>query len=297
MEQFIAETADKNLRLDHFLTVKVPHLSRSRLQALVKDGHVKVNGEQAISKHKLREGEVVTIEEPEVISSTMVGEDISLEVLFEDDDLIVLNKPAGLVVHPGPGHSGGTLVNALLHHCGGLSAIGGEERPGIVHRLDKETSGCIVAAKNDFTHQSLAAQFADRQVRKVYLALARGHVVRRAGSITAPIGRHRVNRQKMAVDTRGDGREAHTDWKVLAELACGTLVECTLHSGRTHQIRVHLQYLGNPILGDELYGQRGNFTRQMLHAWKLGFAHPRDGRALDFVAPIPEDFRAVGVTI
>jgi 23S rRNA pseudouridine1911/1915/1917 synthase len=239
----------------------------------------------------------VTIEEPEVVASTMEGEDIALEILFEDEDLIVLNKPPGLVVHPGPGHSGGTLVNALLHHCGGLSAIGGEERPGIVHRLDKETSGCIVAAKNDFTHQSLAMQFSERHVRKVYLALARGHVARRAGSITAPIGRHRVNRQKMAVDTRGEGREAHTDWRVLGELACGTLVECTLHTGRTHQIRVHLKYLGNPILGDELYGQRGNFTRQMLHAWKLGFAHPRDGRALDFVAPVPEDFRAAGVTI
>jgi 23S rRNA pseudouridine1911/1915/1917 synthase len=229
-----------------------------------------------------------------VIASENLPEDIALEILFEDDDLIVINKPAGLVVHPAPGHAGGTLVNALLHHCTSLSGIGGVERPGIVHRLDKETSGCLVAAKNDAAHQSLTEQFAGREVRKIYLAICAGILKKKKGTINVPLGRHPVHRQKMGIRVR-DGREAVTDWLVLAALPCGTLVRCTLHTGRTHQIRVHMKHLGHPVVGDEVYGKRAGFARQLLHAWKLGFSHPGTGIPLDFTAPIPPDFLAAGV--
>jgi 23S rRNA pseudouridine1911/1915/1917 synthase len=216
-------------------------------------------------------------------------------VLFEDDDLIVLNKPAGLVVHPAAGNWTGTLVNALLHHCHGLSSIGGEQRPGIVHRLDKETSGCLVVAKNDAAHQALAKQFAGREVTKIYLALAAGKFARLSGTIEAPIGRHPVLRKKMTVMLEGRGRASKTGYRVLLTLPMGTLVECTLHTGRTHQIRVHLKHLGHPVLGDDVYGKRGSFARQMLHAWRLGFIHPRTAERLNFESPIPPDFVEAGV--
>ena len=293
METFQVEKG--GMRLDHFITEQVPHLSRSRLQALIKDGHIKVNGQLARTSVKLRTGDKIEFDEPEVIASTTEAEDIPLAVLYEDDDLIVINKPAGLVVHPAVGHSSGTLVNALLHHCDELSGIGGVERPGIVHRLDKETSGCLVAAKNDLAHQALIAQFSGREVTKIYLAIAAGKFPRREGLIDAPIGRHRVHRQKMAVVKDDQGREARTGWKVLAEVPAGTLVQCTLHTGRTHQIRVHLKHLGHPLLGDTVYGKPAGFARQMLHAWKLGFTHPRTGAPVQCVAPVPADFLEAGV--
>lgn len=280
-------------RLDHFLAAQLPALSRARLQALVKSGHITLNGAVARSSAKLKVGDRVSVTEPPPEPSEVTAQDIPLSVLFEDDDLIVIDKPAGLVVHPAVGHRDGTLVNALLHHCEELSGVGGVERPGIVHRLDKETSGCLVVAKNDTTHRALVEQFAERDVTKVYLTLAAGRFRWKSGDIQQPIGRHRSNRQKMAVDERG--KPAHTGWRVLQELPCGTLVECTLHTGRTHQIRVHLKHLGHPVLGDEVYGKRGDFTRQMLHAWKLGFTHPRTGERLNFVSPIPPDFREAGV--
>jgi 23S rRNA pseudouridine1911/1915/1917 synthase len=295
METFTAGPDIK--RLDHFMAEHVPRLSRSRLQALIKDGHILVNGAAARASDKLRTGDTVTFDEPPVIASTTEAEDIALAVLYEDDDLIVINKPAGLVVHPAVGHSNGTLVNALLFHCDELSGIGGVERPGIVHRLDKETSGCLVAAKNDLAHQALVQQFAGREVTKIYLAIASGRFAKKSGLVDAPIGRHRVHRQKMAVVREGEGREARTGWRVLADLPAGTLVECTLHTGRTHQIRVHLKHLGHPLLGDSVYGKPAGFARQMLHAWKLGFTHPRSGKRIDCIAPIPEDFRAAGVQI
>ena len=293
METFTAEPGAR--RLDHFIAEQVPRLSRSRLQALIKDGHILVNGTAARASDKLRAGDVVTFDEPPALPSTTEAEDIALTVLFEDDDLIVINKPPGLVVHPAVGHRTGTLVNALLHHCAELSGIGGVERPGIVHRLDKETSGCLVAAKNDLAHQSLVEQFAGREVVKIYLAIASGRFARKQGIVDAPIGRHRVHRQKMAVARENEGREARTSWRVLEELPAGTLVECTLHTGRTHQIRVHLKHLGHPLLGDSVYGKPAGFDRQMLHAWKLGFTHPRTGKRIDCTAPVPEDFRAAGV--
>ena len=229
----------------------------------------------------------------------LVPEKVALFVLFEDDDLIVINKPAGISVHPGAGRKSGTLVNALLSHCKDLSGIGGKERPGIVHRLDKETSGCLVVAKNDFAHNDLARQFASRTIDKIYLTLVAGKLRRASGSIVAPIARHRVHRKKMMIAREG-GRMARTDFKVVRTGREASLLECRLHSGRTHQIRVHLQHLGYPILGDTVYGGRraGQFSRQMLHAWKLGFDHPRGKRRMDFEAPLPEDFaKAISVVI
>ncbi len=282
-------------RLDQFLASNVPALSRVRLQDLIKSGHVTLNGSATKPGARLRTGDAIRLTEPPATPVETAAEDIALEVLFEDDDLIVINKPAGLVVHPAAGNWSGTLVNALLHHCPALSGIGGEQRPGIVHRLDKETSGCLVAAKNDLAHQALARQFAGREVTKIYLALAAGKLARRSGVIEAPINRHPVQRKKMTVVPAGRGREAKTSYRVLAELPQGTLVECTLHSGRTHQIRVHLKHLGNPVLGDELYGKRAGFARQMLHAWRLGFAHPRTNEKMNFESPIPPDFVEAGV--
>jgi len=293
--EFVAEAGDAGSRLDHFLASRIGDLSRSRIQSLMGEGHVIVDGQPRLRSCKVRAGERIVLTVPPPIASENLPEDIALEILHEDEDLIVINKPPGLVVHPAPGHSGGTLVNALLHHCAELSGIGGVERPGIVHRLDKETSGCLVAAKNDAAHQSLTEQFAGREVRKIYLAIVTGRIAKKKGAINVALGRHPVHRQKMGVLLRGGGREAVTDWLVLAELPCGTLVQCTLHTGRTHQIRVHMKHLGHPLLGDVVYGKRAGFPRQMLHAWKLGFSHPRTQKRLDFSAPIPPDFIAAGV--
>jgi 23S rRNA pseudouridine1911/1915/1917 synthase len=262
---FQVELPNSGDRLDHFLASNVNGLSRSRLQDLIKQGHVKLNGLIVKPGARLRAGDSIILREPPPIPSNAEAEDIALRVLFEDEDLIVIDKPPGLVVHPAAGHQTGTLVNALLHHCQTLSGIGGEQRPGIVHRLDKDTSGCLVAAKSDSAHQALARQFAGREVTKIYLALAAGRFARRSGVIEESIGRHPVQRKKMAIVTRG--RAARTDYRVLADIEGGALVECTLHTGRTHQIRVHLKHLGHPVLGDEVYGRRGAYPRQMLHAW------------------------------
>ena len=292
--QFRVET-EAGARLDQFLVSAAPGFSRARIQDLIKGGHVTLNGASAKASARVRAGDVVILTEPPPKPTETVAEEIALDVLFEDDDLIVINKPAGLVVHPAAGNWSGTLVNALLHHCRSLSGIGGEQRPGIVHRLDKETSGCLVAAKNDSAHQALVRQFAGREVTKIYLALAAGKFARQSGVIETTIGRHPVQRKKMAVLPEGCGRAAKTSYRVLRELSAGTLVECTLHTGRTHQIRVHLKHLGHPLLGDELSGRRAGFARQMLHAWRLGFVHPRSGERLNFESPIPPDFVEAGV--
>lgn len=280
------------VRLDRYLALALPQFSRSRLQALIRAGAVHLRGATARPREIVHSDDVVRLEEPEVEEIDDRPEEIPLDILFEDDDLLVLNKPPGLVVHPGAGNPTHTLVNALLHHCPTLSGIGGKQRPGIVHRLDKETSGCLVVAKNDLTHQSLAHQFAEREVTKIYLALVAGTLPRTRGTIEAAIARHRVHRQKMAVDERR-GRAARTDYKVRQKGDGVSLVECALHSGRTHQIRVHLQHLGHPIIGDTLYGKKGGAPRQMLHAWKLGFTHPRTNERQLFEAPLSEDFRAL----
>jgi len=295
--EFLVELAAAGARLDQFLAGAVPGLSRARIQDLIKTGHVTLNGASAKASARLRTGDAITLNEPPPTPVDTVAEEIALDVLFEDDDLVVINKPAGLVVHPAAGNWSGTLVNALLHHCPALSGIGGEQRPGIVHRLDKETSGCLVAAKNDMAHQALARQFAGREVTKIYLALAAGKFARKSGVIEAAIGRHPMQRKKMTVVASGRGRAATTGYRVLRELPVGTLVECTLHTGRTHQIRVHLKHLGHPVLGDEVYGKRAGFARQMLHAWRLGFVHPRTGERVNFESPIPPDFVEAGVHV
>jgi 23S rRNA pseudouridine1911/1915/1917 synthase len=289
--EFIVKETDAGARLDRFLADSANEFSRSRIQALIRDGFVTVNGAPPRARDIVRAGDRMVLVEPPLQAIDLVPEKIALSVLFEDNDLIVINKPAGMSVHPGAGRNSGTLVNALLSHCKNLSGIGGKERPGIVHRLDKETSGCLAAAKNDFAHLELSRQFAARTVDKIYLALVAGKVRAKSGAIVAPIARHRVHRKKMAIAREG-GREARTDFKVVRSGGEASLLECRLHSGRTHQIRVHLQHLGHPILGDVVYGGRraGNFSRQMLHAWKLGLDHPRTKERMHFEAPLPEDF-------
>ena len=290
MIELIVPNEHAGSRLDRYLALALPQFSRSRLQALIRAGDVRLRDEPARPRETVQTGDVVRLIEPALEKVEDLAEEIPLEILFEDDDLLVLNKPPGLVVHPGAGNQTHTLVNALLHHCTTLSGIGGKQRPGIVHRLDKDTSGCLVVAKNDPAHQELARQFAEREVKKIYLALVAGSLKRPRGTIEAAIGRHKVQRKKMAVDERR-GRAAKTEYRVLQTGNGMSLVECALHSGRTHQIRVHLHHLGHPIIGDSLYGKKGGASRQMLHAWKLGFNHPQTKERLFFEAPIPEDFR------
>jgi 23S rRNA pseudouridine1911/1915/1917 synthase len=278
-------------RLDRYLAAALPEFSRSRLQTLIRAGEVELQGQKVRTRETVRRGDVVRLRIAPAREIETKAEEIPLEILFEDDDLLVLNKPAGLVVHPGAGNLAHTLVNALLHHCPNLSGIGGKQRPGIVHRLDKETSGCLVVAKNDMAHRALARQFADRKVTKIYLAIVSGTPKRAGGTIEAPIGRHPQQRKKMHVDPCR-GRAAKTEYRVLQSLGEISLVECVLHSGRTHQIRVHLHHLGHSVIGDAVYGRKGTAPRQMLHAWKLGFTHPRTGEAMLFEAKIPEDFQA-----
>jgi len=279
-------------RLDRFLADHLPDFSRSRIQAVIRAGKVLHNGEPARPSEPVRSGDVVTWLEPETLPcETAVAEDLPLEILYEDEALIVVNKAAGMVVHPGAGNLEGTLVSALLHHCKDLSGIGGVERPGIVHRLDKETSGCLVVAKTDAAHRALSLRFADREVKKTYLALT-GRTPRfRHGTIDAPIARHAVHRHKMSISTNGRGRDAVTTYRVVATVDNLCLIECHPQTGRTHQIRVHLKHLGCPILGDPVYGRRENFTRHMLHAWKLEFPHPLDERPMAFEATPPDAFR------
>ena len=279
------------LRLDRFLALALPAFSRARLQTLIRDGFVRLNGKKPRPRDPVRAGDAVELEEPEIEKVEAQPEQIALEIIFEDDDLLVLNKPAGIVMHPGAGHQQHTLVNALLAHCKNLSGIGGKERPGIVHRLDKETSGCLVVAKNDATHRDLSRQFAARTMTKIYLALVAGRLRKSTGVIDKAIARHPVHRQKMSI-ARRQGRSAKTEYRVLRTGNDMSLLECTLHSGRTHQIRVHLHHLGHPVLGDKLYGGKraGDFSRQMLHAWKLAFRHPRSGDEMSFEAPVPPDF-------
>jgi len=285
------------LRIDHFLSSELSEISRSRIQNLIKSGFVLLNNHPVKAGTKIKGGDRIEFNEPPPVPANTEAENISLSVLHEDDDIVVLNKAAGMVVHPAAGNREHTLVNALLHHCKTLSVIGGVERPGIVHRLDKDTSGCMVVAKNDFSHQALSKQFAGRDVLKIYLAIAAGILKRKEGLIETAIGRHPVHRKKMAVVDPARGRTAKTGYRLLSQLETGSLVECTLHTGRTHQIRVHLKHIGHPLLGDALYGskQTASCPRQMLHSWKLGFHHPCTGQWMQFQAPIPEEFRNLGV--
>lgn len=292
-------TDAQSQRLDVFLATKLADLSRSKIQNLIKDGHILLNGKITKSRVPLKNGDDITLNIPsEPDPLALLPQDIPLEILFEDEDLIVLNKAPGLVVHPAEGNPDGTLVNALLHHTGGkLSGIEDKDniRPGIVHRLDKDTSGCLVAAKTIAAHQSLVHQFADRETAKLYLAVAQSTPKEAHQTVFNNIGRHPVNRQRMAVVNPGSGKAAITDFHLLHPAADGTaLLLCALHTGRTHQIRVHTQYLGLPLLGDPLYAkptrQKRQSGRLMLHAWRLGFTHPTSGKWLQNEAPIPAEF-------
>jgi 23S rRNA pseudouridine1911/1915/1917 synthase len=291
IELFVSAN-EARLRLDQFLAKQLPEFSRSRLQQLIRDGFVRLNNATSRPSQIVRAGDMIELTEPPLAKIETLPEPIPLEILFEDNDLIVINKPAGLVVHPGAGHREHTLVNALLNHCTTLSGIGGKERPGIVHRLDKETSGALVVAKNDAAHRALSKQFAERTVEKIYLALVAGKLRKPAGVIEENIARHPVHRQRMSA-TAPCGRAAKTEYRVVRSGDRASLVECRLHSGRTHQIRVHLHHVGHPVLGDKVYAPRiaKDFPRQMLHAWKLGFRHPRTEEWKHFEAPLPGDFK------
>jgi len=296
MEIRVIEPGAAQQRLDHFLQSRVPDLSRTRIQALIKSGHIRLNGFPAKPNTTLKTGDNIEVTVPEPKPVPAAPQDIRIEILYEDEHLVVVNKPAGLVVHPGAGNPDGTLVNALLHHCGNLSGIGGELRPGIVHRLDKETSGCLVAAKHDLAHTRLTHVFSGRRVTKIYLAAVNGIPAAESGRIENRIGRHPVDRKRMTVLTHADaGKEAVTEWRRLSIHRGCALLECRLLTGRTHQIRVHMrESLKTPILGDRIYGQLNRqilqMPRLMLHAWKLAFEHPITGAALGFEAAIPDEF-------
>ena len=286
-------TADRaGERADAFLARSVPDLTRSAAQRLLEEGAVTVNGAAVKKNYKTTPGDqvVFTLPDPEPID--VQPQDIPLEVVYEDADVIVVNKPVGMVVHPAPGHPDGTLVNALLHHCAGsLSGIGGQLRPGIVHRIDRDTSGLIIAAKNDAAHACLAAQLSGHTLARTYECLAVGNFKEDSGTVDAPIGRHRTDRKKMAVVP--DGRRAVTHWEVIARYQGVTHLRCRLETGRTHQIRVHLAYIGHPILGDTVYGAKKpvpGLTGQCLHATGLQFLHPSTGEKITLTCPLPEEF-------
>lgn len=283
-------TAELTGRIDKQLGHHFKQFSRSQIQRWIEDGHVKVNDQPVKSKYKLAVGDVVTItpEKPKKID--LVPENIPLDIVYEDDDVIVVNKPQGMVVHPAPGHPDHTLVNALLYHSP-LSTINGEFRPGIVHRIDKDTSGLLMVAKNDMAHRSLAAQLKAKTNEREYVALVHGVIKEDQGTIDAPLGRSPKDRKKQAVVA--DGRHAVTHFKVLKRYRHYTLVSCRLETGRTHQIRVHMKYIGHPLAGDPLYGPRKTLpgNGQYLHARLLGFKHPRTGKQLTFTAPLPPYFQ------
>lgn len=305
-ETFTIEKTLPRVRLDAFLRERYPAISRGAIQRLIENGDIQVNGKIVKPSLPPRAGDIVSVHWPQAVPATAQPEAISIEVLYEDKDLVIVNKAPGIVVHPAAGNEAGTLVNALLHHCRGeLSGVGGVQRPGIVHRLDKDTSGCLIVAKHDAAHLSLTRQFAGRDVRKVYEAILCGILPRRSGEIRVPIARHPSHRKRMAV-VEG-GREAWTSFRVIELLKAATHVEAELHTGRTHQIRVHFQHLGFPILGDITYGQRQSSRmreltgyaaqRQMLHARSIEFVHPTSGKRVRFEAPLPVDFSAALVAL
>lgn len=287
------ETAGE--RLDKALSSEYEELSRSFLQKLIKEGAVYVNGKAVRPSRILAEGDIVGFELPEPETLKIEPQDIPLDVLYEDEDVILINKPRGMVVHPAPGHPDGTLVNALLYHCkGSLSGINGVLRPGIVHRIDRDTTGVIIACKNDNAHKSLADQLKVHSITRRYTALVRGGFKEEEGTVDAPIGRSPKDRMKMAVTE--DGKRAVTHFRVLERFSGYTLIECRLETGRTHQIRVHMTYLGHPLAGDPVYGTGKDpfaCAGQMLHARVFGFVHPRTGAYMEFEAPLPADFEAV----
>lgn len=282
---------DAGTRVDVFLADELDDLTRSHIQKLIGEGRLTVNGQPVKANYKVKAGDTLRLLVPPPIDLNVRPENIPLDIRYEDEDLVVVNKPRGMVVHPAAGNYSGTLVNALLYHCRNLSGINGVMRPGIVHRLDKDTSGLLVVAKNDKAHLSLANQIKNRTVNRRYIALVHGNITTERGTVDAPIGRHPVRRKEMAVIE--GGRHAVTHFAVLERFAAYTLVEAKLETGRTHQIRVHMAYISHPVVGDPVYGPKSNpfgVDGQLLHAKILGFTHPRTGQYLEFSADIPEIF-------
>jgi len=298
---FPVDSATAGQRLDRFLAEALAQeeITRSRLKGLIREGNVVVDGASRKAGYVVRSGDEVTVILPVPKESVLAGQEVPFLILYEDDAIVVLSKPPGVVVHPACGHADGTLVHGLLHRCGDLAGIGGELRPGIVHRLDKDTSGCMVVAKSDLAHHRLVAQFKDKEISKIYHALLIGVPVQSAGTVDLPIGRHPVHRKKMAV-RQGGGRGAVTHWQVIERFAAGlSLVQVRLETGRTHQIRVHMAALGHPVAGDPVYGGKNKTTtglgisRQCLHSSRLGFRHPLTGSPMEFTAPLWPDIEAV----
>lgn len=280
----------QNGRLDKVCSEIFSDYSRSQIKQLLDGGNITVNGKTEKAKYKVKSGDVIRLEEPKTKTLELRPENIPLDIVYEDDDVIVINKPQGMVVHPAPGHDEHTLVNALLYHCP-LSTINGTFRPGIVHRIDKDTSGLLMVAKNDKAHRSLAKQLKDKTNIREYVALVHGRIAEDEGTINAPIGRSLKDRKKQAVVK--DGRNAVTHFEVLKRYRDYTFVKCILETGRTHQIRVHMKYIGHPLVGDPLYGPKKTIkgNGQFLHAGKLGFVHPTTGKLLIFEAPLPKIFQ------
>lgn len=296
MEIFTIETDDVNKRVDVFLNEEMEDVSRSALQKNIEKGNITVNGEKISKNYKLRLGDIVEAELPPPENIDIVPEDIPLDIMYEDDDLIVINKPQNMVVHPAPGHYTGTLVNALMFHCGdNLSGINGVLRPGIVHRIDKDTSGVLVIAKSDLAHKGLSEQLAEHSMKRVYNAIVYNSFSEESGTVDRNIDRSKNDRKKMAVVMQG-GRNAVTHYKVIEKLGKYTWVELQLETGRTHQIRVHMSYIGHPLLGDPVYGPKKcpfNLNGQVLHAKVLGFIHPRTGEYMEFNSELSDYFSSL----
>lgn len=289
MEHLILES-ENNERIDKIISALNEEWSRSQVQQWIKEGHVKVNGKQVKSNYKCVMNDQIIIEIPEPEALNVEPEDMNLDIYYEDGDVLVVNKPKGIVVHPAPGHTSGTLVNGLMAHCTDLSGINGVLRPGIVHRIDKDTSGLLMVAKNDFAHERLVNQLVEKSVTRKYYAIVHGVIPHNVGTIDAPIGRDSDDRQKMTVVD--NGKHAVTHFRVIERFDQFTFVECELETGRTHQIRVHMKYIGYPLAGDPKYGPRKTLPidGQALHAGVLGFIHPRTEKYLEFEAPLPEEF-------
>jgi len=292
---FSVDDADEKKRIDVYLAEKISSHSRSYLKKGMEQGWVKVNGKNVKPNYKIKARDHITVSVPSPEEPSLEPEDIPLNVIYDDEDIMVIDKPRGLVVHPAPGNYSGTLVNSLLYHARGLSGIGGVMRPGIVHRLDKDTSGVLVVAKNDMAHSALTEQLKNKQMKKVYRALVWGQIQEDRATINASIGRHPMKRKEMAVTTK-NAKEAVTHFHVLERFSEFTLLEIDLETGRTHQIRVHMKFIGHPVVGDPVYSKRKNpfnIKGQALHAYKLGLFHPVTGEFMEFTAPMPEDFTSI----
>ena len=294
MTEYFTVENEEGDRIDRYLAEEMPERSRSYLQKLIKEQYIKVNNKPVKANYRLSLGDMVEITLPEAKEPDIIPENIPLDILYEDQDIIIVNKPKQMVVHPAPGHYSGTLVNALMYHCGQeLSGINGTMRPGIVHRIDMDTTGSLIVCKNDMAHQSLSDQLKVHSIKRVYVAIVHGNIKEDNGTVNAPIGRHPTERKKMSIHTK-NGRNAITHYKVLERFGEYTYIQCELETGRTHQIRVHMASIGHPLVGDQVYGPRKcpfpKLQGQTLHAKTLGIIHPRTGEYLEINAPLPDYF-------